>query len=598
MSRTDAAGCCQQDDVGGCGAADFASGGHFRAVAIDYDGTLTTAARPHETVLERLREARAAGLVAVLVTGRILGELREDFPDVERHFDLVVAENGAVMSRAGDVRDLVAPVDSRLGLALARRDVPVRQGRVLLACDADHDATVLEEIASLGLELQIIRNRGALMVLPAGVTKGSGVRQGLVELGISCHSTIAIGDAENDHSLLEACEVGAAVANAVASLREAADVVLDEPDGRGVCELLDGGLVAGRQRLHPRRWQLELGEDDAGDRVRLPASQLNVLVTGASGAGKSFAAGLLAEQLITLGYTVLVFDPTGEHAGLAEVPGALAYGGRGAPLPTPERLPTLLSHRFGSVILDLTMLPGRARREYVADASRVVAEHRARTGLPHWIVIDEAHQLAGPSGPARVLLERGDTGHCLVTFHPLDVCAHAASFIDVLIVATGGGRDGRREVSAHLTAFTGGTKTEAEAALNDGTRGKAVIVSRGGTSRSFQLTERRTSHVRHHRKYADSELPTHLRFYFGSDNGVPGAVVANLTQFVTAVLTVPESVLQAHARSHDLSRWIRDVLSDRSLAGEVERIETASSGAAGLSGARRRLVEVVQSRYS
>ena len=458
-SRTDAAGCCQQDDVGGCGAADFASGGHFRAVAIDYDGTLTTAARPDEAVLERLGEARAAGLAAVLVTGRILGELREDFRDVERHFDLVVAENGAVISRAGDVRDLVAPVDARLGQALARRDVPLRRGRVLLACDADYDATVLEEIAGLGLELQIIRNRGALMVLPAGVTKGSGVREALVELGISCHSTIAIGDAENDHSLLEACEVGVAVANAVASLREAADVVLDEPDGRGVSELLDGGLVAGRQRLHPRRWQLELGEDDTGDRVRLPASQLNVLVTGASGAGKSFAAGLLAEQLIALGYAVLVFDPTGEHAGLAEVPGALAYGGRGAPLPTPERLPTLLSHRFGSVILDLTMLPGRARREYVADASRVVAEHRARTGLPHWIVIDEAHQLAGPSGPARVLLERGDTGHCLVTFHPLDVCAHAASFIDVLVVATGGGRDGRQQVSAHLTAFAGGNRS-------------------------------------------------------------------------------------------------------------------------------------------
>ena len=38
-----------------------------------------------------------------------------------------------------------------------------------------------------------------------GVSKGSGLFGGLGDLGISHHNTIAIGDAENDHSLLEAC---------------------------------------------------------------------------------------------------------------------------------------------------------------------------------------------------------------------------------------------------------------------------------------------------------------------------------------------------------------------------------------------------------
>ena len=62
------------------------------------------------------------------------------------------------------------------------------------------------------------------MILPAGVTKGSGLLEALGELGLSQHNTIGVGDAENDHSLLEVCEIGVAVANAVDAIRAHADV--------------------------------------------------------------------------------------------------------------------------------------------------------------------------------------------------------------------------------------------------------------------------------------------------------------------------------------------------------------------------------------
>lgn len=73
----------------------------FHAVAIDYDGTLTERPRPDADVLAAIREVRETGRACVLVTGRILAELRADFPEVDRHFDAVVAENGAVLARAG-----------------------------------------------------------------------------------------------------------------------------------------------------------------------------------------------------------------------------------------------------------------------------------------------------------------------------------------------------------------------------------------------------------------------------------------------------------------------------------------------------------------
>ena len=81
----------------------------------------------------------------------------------------------------------------------------------------------------LGLDCQLVRNRSVLMILPAGVTKGTGLLEALAVVGLSRHNAIGLGDAENDHSLLDVCEVGVAVANAVDAIRAHADIVLTLP---------------------------------------------------------------------------------------------------------------------------------------------------------------------------------------------------------------------------------------------------------------------------------------------------------------------------------------------------------------------------------
>jgi HAD superfamily hydrolase (TIGR01484 family) len=75
---------------------------------------------------------------------------------------------------------------------------PLSVGRSIVATWEPHQATVLQVIKELGLELQIIFNKGAVMVLPPGVNKATGLLAALEEMELSAHNVVGVGDAEND----------------------------------------------------------------------------------------------------------------------------------------------------------------------------------------------------------------------------------------------------------------------------------------------------------------------------------------------------------------------------------------------------------------
>ncbi|QBI21341.1 hypothetical protein ER308_18380 [Egibacter rhizosphaerae] len=542
----------------------------LQAVALDYDGTLTTTERPEQEVLEAVRETRRSGRTVVLVTGRILAELRADFPGVDGELDAIVAENGAVIADADGVHDVALPVDAHLADALAHRDVPLRRGRVLLACDARHASTVQEEIALLGLDCQISHNRDSLMVLPSGVTKGTGVAAALSQLGISRHGTIAVGDAENDHHLLETCAVGVAVGNAVDALKQRADVVLDAPNGAGVVELLRGPLLDGRERVWPERWQVEIGHTvDRGEPVRLPASQATVLISGGSASGKSYVAGMVAEQLVRMEYSVLLIDREGEHCGLGRKQGVLTVGGAD-PLPSPEQLVALVRQRAGGVILDLSLLADRNERAYLDAALPAVLAQREAIGLPNWIFLDEAHRLGvDPALSARAI--DNAPGLCYATYQPRDLCDPTVDRIEALVV-TSGGRDGAEEVLDFASELIGLPRPELAEELGE-EPGRALLWRRdeGGEPVVFQPRWRSTPHVRHWRKYTDSDLPPHLRFYFHPHPQITAA--SNVRDLHRQLAAAPTDTVDAHARHRDFSTWTREVLQDERLAEAISRVE-------------------------
>lgn len=575
---------------------------YFQAVAVDFDGTLTSGGRPADDVLHAIAETRAAGRRVVLVTGRILTELRTDFPDVDQWFDAIVAENGAVISGTRGRRRLVAPVDPRIQQALQRRGHDVRAGLVLLACRAEADVDALAAIRDLGLGYQLVHNRSELMILPGGVSKGTGLVQALADLGLSPHSTIGIGDAENDHSLLERCELSVAVSNAVDALKDRADIVLDQPDGVGVASFLRGPVIRGEERVHPRRWYVDLGTTDSGEHVTVPASQINLLITGASGSGKSFLTGLIAEELIDLGYCVVLVDPEGDHTNLAQIPGVVSVGGRGAP-PEIEHLTNLLAGR-GSVVVDLSQVSAHVKHAYYRTAPARLESLRAGNGLPHWVIFDEAHEPLSPQGPARAVYSPSRKGHCLVTYRPADLCTEASDNIDVLIaMLADAALDPLAEpdpVPDAVARFTGLPHSEVVTRLGNIDGASAVLVRRTAPHDlvAFTPRSRRTSHIRHWHRYAKSALDEHRQFYFHwADHQPTGVVAANLTHFHQELTHCDAAIVAHHLLNGDFSRWIGGVLRDKVLAEQFDGIERAHHALTNPERARAQLLAALEERY-
>jgi len=572
---------------------------YFRVVAVDFDGTLAEGAVGDAT-LAALASARARQLRIVLVTGRILDELREDFPQFDDYVDAVVAENGGVLAVGGGIRRLAAPVGSAVSEDLAARGVAHRCGLVLLACAVADERAVSEVIRDHGLDCQLVRNRGELMVLPAGVTKGTGLAAALGVLGLSPHNAIGVGDAENDHSLLDACEVGVAVANAVESLRAHADVVLPQRAGEGVAELLTGPLLDGRAPLHPRRWRVRLGVDDQGDVVTIPASQLNVVICGSSGAGKSYLAGLVLEELVELGYSVVVCDPEGDHHGLGELRGVYATGGDEARLADPADVVRLLRHGCSSVVADLSHLGPADQATYAARLACEVEAHRAAVGLPQWFALDEAHGPLGRNAEARRLIDPAGQGYLLVTWQPTDLSADALAAVDA-VVALGSPEPESQFVD--LAAAVAGLPRSDIARLLTGPCGRAVLASRDHPHQAvaFTIGTRATPHLRHLHKYDQRGVEPARQFRFLAGTAAPtGAIAANLAELEAELGRCGDEVLRHHCPRGDFSRWVADVFLDQPLAAALRAAEAglaAGSHQALVDQVRLTLIAALQERH-
>jgi len=217
-------------------------------LAADYDGTLAQDGRVDPETKAALERFKAAGGTVAIVTGREVEGLRLVFPDLGDVIDVVVAENGGVLfdPHGEEQIALAPPPPSRLIERLGERRVePLSVGRVVVATERPHDETARQVILEERLDLSILLNKRAVMILPSGVNKATGLRQALARLGRPDTEIVAIGDAENDLELFQAATSTVAVANAVPQLRDAADWVTEGERGAGVAELIDA-LLAGR----------------------------------------------------------------------------------------------------------------------------------------------------------------------------------------------------------------------------------------------------------------------------------------------------------------------------------------------------------------
>ena len=537
----------------------------FRAVASDLDGTLARHDQVPEQALAALEAARKDRAL-VLVTGRIRAELDRAFPGLAERFDVVVTENGAVLHDADGTRLLAEPVDPGVREALGRGGAGFRQGEVLLEIAGQDASSASEVLASLGLDHQVVHNRGAAMVIPAGVTKGTGLRRALASLGLSVHNAIAVGDAENDLSLLRTAEVGVAVADAVPSLVERADLVTSRSGPDGVVELLEGPLLRSHQRLcPPRRW-IDVGSFENGAPTMLPGSQARILVAGESGSGKSWLAGLLAERWLDAGYTVLVVDPEGDHAGLAERPDVHFVDVQ--PDARVHDCLSALGLPGSSLVLDLSLLGPGDQAQFLARLPEAVAAQRMRHGRPHWVVYDEAQEAASSCEA-----QAAQTGTCLVSWHPERLPESVARDIDFTLTVLGPPPSG------------------------PGAAPSRALLLAAGMTRSFTVGTRASTHVRHWHKYAAAPMPPERRFVFRGDS--PKHAIGSMQELVHRLLHADLADVEFHLLRGDFSRWVQGSVADQRLASELAAIEHDLVGrqSRAVEQARDEVCDAVRRRY-
>ena len=542
----------------------------YHALACDYDGTIAHHGRVDDETIAALGRLRDTGRRLILVTGRQLQDLLAVCPHVEL-FDRVVAENGAVVywPATREEKLLGAPPPEPFVRALQERGVvPVAVGRVIVATWKPHETTVLEAIRDLGLELNVTFNKDAVMVLPAGLTKATGLAEALHELGLSAHNVVGVGDAENDHAFLHLCECRIAVANALPMLKAEADFVTRHDDGAGVRELIEMLIAADLRDLEPRlgRHDVLLGTRDDRTEVLLRPYGTSVLLVGSSGSGKSTLAAGVLERLAECEYQFCVLDPEGDYR---EIPDAIVLGDAQREPGVAEVL-DVLARPGQSVVVNLLGIALERRPAFFHALLPQLQELRVGTGRPHWIVVDEAHHLLPASWDAAALtLPRELDGILFITVHPEQMAAQALSAIDLVIAVGKSPEDRIRAWSGMLGLQPPGLEpTTLEP-------GEALAWRRGEDAppARLRIASPRADRRRHRRKYAEGEIPEYRSFYFRGPQDKLNLRAQNLNLFLQLGDGVDDATWLHHLRRGDYSRWFRDVIRDEELAAEASRVE-------------------------
>jgi hydroxymethylpyrimidine pyrophosphatase-like HAD family hydrolase len=562
----------------------------YFALACDYDGTLARDGVVSKNTLEALKQVRKSGRKLILVTGRELPDLQRAMPDIEL-FDSVVAENGALLFHPSiGEQALGERPPERFINALSERGVkPLSVGHVIVSTWEPHETTVLETIRDLGLELQVIFNKGAVMILPTGINKASGLTAALEQLKLSPRNTVGVGDAENDHAFLSLSECGVAVANALPMLKERADLVTKKDHGDGVIELIDSLRDTDLRELRIARHDIPLGTTEDGRKLHLRPYVQNVLIAGTSQGGKTSLTTGIIDRIVEKGYQVCVVDPEGDYSALDR---SVMLGGEHTAT-TADEVTELLFKPDENVVVNLLGISLDDRPLFFTNLMTRLLHLRASAGRPHWIVIDEAHHLWPASfDPTEIALPRETYGLIMITVEPDKLAPAVLSMVHTIIAV---GDSPEQTIQSFCNAVGEGSPPLKPTMLE---KGEAVIWSRGVKSGPvrFQSIPATSESRRHRRKYAEGELPPERSFYFQGPDKKLNLRAQNLSLFLQLGDGVDDETWLYHLRQGDFSRWFREEINDEELAEEAEQIERQRTS--DIKDSRAAIRDAVEKRYT
>ena len=565
----------------------------YLALVTDYDGTLATGGNVSGATLAAVQKLRAAGRHVILATGRRLDDLLAICPFVET-FSYVVAENGAVVyePRSRETTFMAEPLSDRFINAVKDAKIPVEIGAIILATHVPHQAKILEIIQQLGLELKIVFNRSAVMVLPAGINKAVGTKHALRKLGLSPHEIVAAGDSENDHSLLQLAECPVAVANALDAIKEVAAFVTRSPAGEGVIELIEGLIADDLQQFDNRieHRHIALGKRLDQTVIGVPPYGYNLLVAGPSGSGKStFATGFI-ERLISQSYQICVVDPEGDYVTLP----SLVTVGDHQRVPSITEILRILEDPDVNVNVNLLGVPLLERPHFFTELFLNLKAMRARTGRPHWFVLEEAHHLLPATWRQAALSLPQKLGETLlITVHPDHVAPAILAMVDVVVAVGRVPLDTFRQFATtsdsaplsllpdELTSYDGDVM--------------CWLVRSGQAPFRMRVLRGKAERLRHIRKYAVGNLKS-ASFWFRGQHQSHNLSASNLSLFCHIGRGIDQETWLFHLRRGDYSRWIRDSVKDGDLAKLVQQIEQNNDLSP--QDTRNRICDAIEARYT
>lgn len=361
----------------------------YVAIAAGFDGTLARNGRCDARCVEALRAIAASGRKLILVTRRELRDVLQIFPEAGV-FDYLVAESGAVMHRTATRQSTIlahAPPESFVQELRRRQITPLTVGSSIITTARTYEGEVAATIRKLHLDCELVTNEDTLIILPGGVSKMSGVRAALDELGLSAHNLVAIGNDASDLPLFDLAEHAVAVRNADEPLKRFADRTTEGADGEGFIkfarELIETDLATA-----PPRHNIVLGLLDNQQEAIIPPMEASLLVCGPDGSGKAAMCNKLLDQFLNHQYQCCVIgvDLSSRHT----LPAKFEVFGDVAQPPLLEDILNAMENPANSIGVNLAALPVKQMPVF---ANALLVQLQAlhdRMGRPHTIVVDGA----------------------------------------------------------------------------------------------------------------------------------------------------------------------------------------------------------------
>lgn len=562
----------------------------YHILATDFDGTLAQNGSVDSDTIAALERLRSSGRQLILVTGRILADLKTIFSRFDL-FEWVVAENGAELYRPSNQETILlgGPPSSKFIQELQKRGVEhISIGECIVATFEPYENIVLATIRDLGLELKVTFNKGAIMVLPPEINKATGIMAVLKKMGLSPHEMVGVGDAANDHAFLSICECSAAVANALPAIKEQVDILLTNDHGQGVVELIEAIVKDDLQSIESQisRHQLLLGARSDGVQMCIKPYNNALLIAGASGSGKSTLATGLLERLSDEGYQYCIIDPEGDFA---TIEGAIVIGSANYP-PAVDEVMQVLKNQQMHVCANMIGVPLADRPDYFLKLLARLIEFRTAVGRPHWILIDEAHHLLPASGERiGVALPQELNRVILVTVHPEAIAPDVLALVQ-LVIAVG------PEPQEVLGEFSKALGQEAPSIdFPEQTKQEVVVwLSKAREARLLYPAPCRSERRRHIQKYMSGEVPANQSFYFQGPEGKLNIRAQNLMLFMQIGDGVDDDTWQHHFKNGDFTKWFDEGIKDHELAKEAKALPLTLPA----NESRQRIRQLIELRYT